>query len=153
MTRTITCDSCEGTYTVSEARSININGPETARYVCPKCHRGTVAAPPQQPIGEEVPGIDHIEYTLEAEESIATCWFTNDARLRFRETANGWIRQEVFDPDSETAHESLVVGRIDVDDGRTACHCLVETLAEYDTYTAAGLRRHRPNIAAVVLDP
>jgi hypothetical protein len=154
MTRTITCDNCGGEYTLSEALDISISGPGTARYVCPKCLRGTDDLPPKQPIGEGLPGIDHIEYTHEEEEeTIATCWFTNDAQLRFRETANGWIRQEAFDPASETAYESLVVGRIDVDAGRTACHCLVEKLAEYDTYTASGLRRHCPTIAAVVLDP
>jgi hypothetical protein len=153
MTRQITCDNCDGEFTPSEALDISINGPGTARYVCPKCLRGTNDLPPQQPIGGELPGIDHIEYTHEDEETIAACWFVNDARLRFRETANGWIRQEVFDPESETAYESLVVGRIDVDDGRTACHCLVEKCAEYETHTSAGLRRHCPSIAAVVLDP
>jgi hypothetical protein len=153
MTRQITCDNCDGEYTLSEALDISISGPETAQYVCPKCLRGTDDLPPKQPIGEGLPGIDHIEYTQENEETIAACGFVNNAQLRFRETANGWIRQEVFDAETETAYESLVVGRIDVDDGRTACHCLIQKLAEYDTYTASGLRRHCPTIAAVVLDP
>jgi hypothetical protein len=153
MTRQIACDNCGGGFTPSEALDINISDPKTARYVCPKCLRGTDAFPPQQPIEGELPGIDHIEYTREKEEVIAACRFTNDAQLRFRETANGWIRQEVVHSDGETDNESLVIGRIDVDDSRTACHCLVETLAEYETYTAAGLRRHCPNIAAIVLGP
>jgi hypothetical protein len=152
MTRTITCDNCDGEFTPAEAHNISIYGPGTARYVCPKCLRGTDDLPPQQPISKELPGIDHIGYTHEEDESIATCWFTNDARLRFRETTNGWVRQEVFHSDSETAHESLVVGRVDVDDEQTACHCLVEKLAECETYTASGLKRHCPNVASV-LDP
>jgi hypothetical protein len=151
MTREITCSNCGGTYTESEAHSINIRGPETARYVCPKCHRGTVAGPPQQPFGRDLPGIDHIEYTHEKEETIATCWFTNDARLRFRETDNDWIREEVVFLDGDL-HESRAIGRLDPDDGRTACHCLVQKLTKYETYTVPALRRNWPHVASVVLD-
>jgi hypothetical protein len=148
----LTCSNCEATYRKSEARSINIFGPDTARYVCPKCHRGTEAAPPQQPIGEVVPGIDHIEHSHEDRETLATCWFTNDARLRFRETEEGWIREEVLFPDGGL-HESRAIGRIDPDDGQTACHCLVKKLAKYETATIPALQRNWPHIAAVVLDP
>jgi hypothetical protein len=168
MTREITCSNCGGTYTESEAHSINIRGPETARYVCPKCHRGTVAGPPQQPFGRDLPGIDHIEYTHEKEETpldtsnepseslrssetIATCWFTNDARLRFRETDDDWIREEVVFPDGDL-HESRAIGRIDPDDGQTACHSLVKKLSKYETYTVPALRRNWPHVASVVLD-
>jgi hypothetical protein len=151
MTRTITCSNCNGTYTEAEADSISIFGPGTARYVCPKCHRGTEAAPPQQPFGRDLPGIDHIEHTREAEQTLATCWFTNDAQLRFRETDDGWIREEVVFPDGDL-HESRAVRRIDPDDGQTACHCLVEKLTKYETYTVPALRRNWPHVAAVVLD-
>jgi hypothetical protein len=151
MTRTITCSNCGGEYTESEAHSINIFDPGTARYVCPKCHRGTEAAPPQQSMGRDLPGIDHIDHIREDREALATCWFTNDARLRFRETNQGWIREEVVFPDGDV-HESRAIGRIDPDDGQTACHCLVKTLTKYETYTISVLRRNWPHVAAVVLD-
>jgi hypothetical protein len=169
MIREITCSNCDGTYLKLEAHSIRINGPETARYVCPKCHRGTVAAPPQQPPGPDLPGIDHIDHIWEADESpldtstepseslrssetLATCWFTNDAQLRFRETDDGWIREEVVFPDGKV-HESRAIGRLDPDDGQTACHCLVRKLAKYETYSVSMLRRNWPHVASVVLDP
>jgi hypothetical protein len=152
MTQEITCSNCDTTYRKSEAKSINIFDPETARYVCPKCHRGTEAAPPQQPIGTDLPGIDHIDHTREAEEALATCWFTNDAQLRFRETDEGWLREEVLFPDGDL-HESRAIGRVDPDDGRTACHCLVKRLTKYETCTLSTLRRNWPHIAAVVLGP
>jgi hypothetical protein len=151
MTREITCSNCETTYRKSKARSIRINGPETARYVCPKCHRGTEAAPPQQRIDRDLPGIDHIDHTRKEGETLATCWFTNDAQLRFRETDEGWLREEVVFSDGDL-HESRAIGRIDPDDGQTACHCLVQRLAKYDTATRSTLRRNWPHIASVVLD-
>jgi hypothetical protein len=151
MIREITCSNCDGTYLKLEAHSIRINGPETARYVCPTCHRGTVAAPPQQPPGPDLPGVDHIDHIREADESLATCWFTNDAQLRFRETADGWIREEVVFPDGKV-HESRAIGRLDPDDGQTACHCLVRKLAKYETYSVSMLRRNWPHVASVVLD-
>ena len=49
-------------------------------------------------------------------------------------------------------HESRAIGRIDPDDGQTACHCLVKKLTKYETYTVPALRRNWPHIAAVVLD-
>jgi hypothetical protein len=148
MTRQITCSNCETTYRKLKARSINIFDPGTARYVCPKCHRGTEAAPPQQPFGRDLPGIDH---TREEAETLATCWFTNDAQLRFRETNEGWLREEVVFPNGDL-HESRAIGRIDPDDGQTACHCLVKKLTKYETATISTLRRNWPHIAAVVLD-
>jgi hypothetical protein len=151
MTRTITCSNCEATYTESEARSIRINGPETARYVCPKCHRGTEAAPPQQRIDRDLPGIDHIDHTRKEGETLATCWFTNEAQLRFRETNDDWIREEVVFSDGDL-HESRAIGRIDPDDGQTACHCLVQRLAKYETATRSTLRRNWSHVASVVLD-
>jgi hypothetical protein len=145
----ITCDNCAGKYTPSEAHSITIYEPGTARYVCPKCLRGTDDLPPQQPVSENLPGIDHIEHTLEDDWTTATCWFTNDARLRFRETSDGWLREEVLRPNGEE-YESRAVGQVDVDDGQTACHCLVETLAEYETYTISELRLNWPHVASVL---
>jgi hypothetical protein len=150
MTERITCSNCDTTYRKSEARSINIFGPGTARYVCPKCHRGTEAVPPQQPIGNCLPGIDHLDHIHEGNETLATCWFTNDAQLRFRETDEGWLREEVVFPDGDL-HESRAVGRLDPDDGQTACHCLVKRLTKYENCTISTLRRNWPHIASVVL--
>jgi hypothetical protein len=153
MTLQITCDHCAATFTPSETSSIAIFGPGEARYACPECRNGTGGLPPQEPITEDLPGIDHLEYAHNKDRTMATCWFTNDAQLRFRETVDGWLREEVFRPDPETMYESIPIGRVDVDDGQTACHCLVEKLAVYENYSTPMLRRNWPHVAAVVLDP
>jgi hypothetical protein len=149
---TLTCSNCSTTYTRTEALTITLLGPGTARYVCPKCHRGTEASPSQHSIGDALPDIDHIEHTHKDGETLATCWFTNDARLQFRETEEGWLREEVLFPDGDL-HESRAIGRLDPDDGQTACHCLVQKLAKYETSTIPILQRNWPHIAAVVLGP
>jgi hypothetical protein len=97
MTEQITCSNCETTYRKSKARSIKINGPETAWYVCPKCHRGTEAAPPQQPIGDELPGIDHIREEREtpldtSNESSQTQAFVGSRKSMLLRTSRSKLR-------------------------------------------------------------
>jgi hypothetical protein len=148
-----TCDHCDTQFTPLESHSIAIFGPGEARYACPECGEGNDGLPPHELIAADLPGIDHLEYTRNKDRTTATCWFTNDAQLRFRETVDGWLREEVFRPDDpETIYESIPIGRVDVDDGQTACYCLVEKLAAYENYSVPMLRRNWPHIAAVVLD-
>jgi hypothetical protein len=154
MTFRITCNHCDMEFTPPEAHSIAIFGPGEARYGCPECGKSTDSLPPQEPVSEDLPGIDHIEYTCEKDRTTASCWFTNDARLRFRETLDGWVREEVFMPDDpDTIYESFTIGQIDRDAGQTACRCLIEKLATYENYSVSMLRRSWPHVAAVVLDP
>jgi hypothetical protein len=97
-----------------------------------------------------LPAITHITQYRAIRETIAACWFENEARLRYHEADDGSVRRVVFGPgDPRSPTETTILS-----DADGAKACLVDALTEYCDYRKegdlAGLKRERPALAIVV---
>ncbi|MDS0476927.1 hypothetical protein [Natrinema sp. 1APR25-10V2] len=104
----------------------------------------------------DLPAIARISYDCAEGAAIATCWFSNGAKLRYRETGDGRLLEETFHPrDPQTVWEAVEISHGEARPGQTACECLVEALAEYDWYvrtTAETKLQHDwPHLAEVLI--
>lgn len=97
-----------------------------------------------------LPPIDHVTQYHTIRETIAACWFENEARLRYHEPEDGSVKRVVFGPgDPLTPTETTTLP-----DAKSAKECLVDALTEYCDYRQDGdldgLSEERPELMRII---
>lgn len=150
--RQVQCSHCDRGFDPQQAHRIRVHE-STAEYTCPWCKRTVSADPPLETI-ERPPAIVNRSCTTDEQESTAArparLFFEGGAWLQFRETEDGWIREEMFDADGEMI-ESFIP-ELDREEYDSPVGYLQQVADRYPTYTKTGLRVQRPHIATVLLD-
>ncbi|UPM41790.1 hypothetical protein [Halocatena salina] len=147
--RRVQCPHCDRGFDPQQAYRITVHE-STADYTCPWCQQ-TVSADPPLGMIERPPGIVSKSCTTDdAGLLTARLFFEGGAWLQFRETDDGWVREEMFTPEGKE-YESFAT-EFDREKCEHPTDYLHEEANRYVTYTKAGLRIQRPHIAAVLLD-
>ncbi|RRJ33143.1 hypothetical protein [Halocatena pleomorpha] len=144
----VQCHHCDRGFDPQQAYRIIVHE-SMADYTCPWCQQ-TVSADPPLGVIERPPSIVNTSCTIDDDGlHTARLFFEGGAWLQFRETDNGWVREEMFTPTGEE-YESFAT-EFDREDCDPPVDYLNEEANRYTTYTKAGLRIQRPHIAAVLL--
>lgn len=141
------CEHCDREYPPEDARSILIRGPGDVLWGCPRCGRTTQGAAPGESI--QPPVIEDLDVTVDEQGyTTAAIVFPNDARLQYRETEDGHVREEVLSFIGEELDSFSIGLQAEVNTYRA----YAKAVKRYTELTEAGLRREMPHVAAAVLD-
>lgn len=141
------CEHCDRRFGPKQALRIRVRGPHSAGFSCPRCKRLVWGTTPDD-INRPPPIVGNAR-KIDDELVTARAFFRGGAYLQFRETPKGWVREEMFNEDSDEI-ESFPV-ELDRDNCDPPMEYLDRELKRYPTYTITGLRLERPHIAAVLI--
>lgn len=141
------CEHCGTGFPPEEARSILIRGPKDVHWGCPRCGRTSQGTAPGEPT--RPPVIEDLDVTVDEKGyTTAAIVFPNNARLQYRETDDGHVREEVLSYTGEEL-DSFSIG---LQEDVNTCRAYAKTVKRYTELTVSGLRRELPHLAAAILD-
>lgn len=145
------CPNCERGFDASMARQIAIVSDTEAELMCSWCrHTATYDAPDAEKI-ERPPGIvDHAIVTTDHDLTTARLFFEGGAWLQYREDADDWVYEEMFNADGEQIESFKPEFEVENCDPATAYLHRMKT--RYERLTVRGLQRQFPHIYAVLID-
>lgn len=138
------CSHCEAEFVPENAHSVLIRGPGYVIWGCPNCGRTSRGIAPEEVA--RPPVIADLNVTADAD-GLITCEivFPNEARLQYRETEDGHVREKVLSSIGEEL-ESIDLREVNTFDA------FAKAVKRYTEFIESGVRREMPHLAAAILD-
>lgn len=149
------CESCPRDFEAKMAHKIEVHNEKEADIMCPWCKTTASYHPPDEI--NRPPAIVDSSTKTEDGCTVARMFFEGGSWLQYRETAEGRVREEMFNEDgkqiesfnAEIEHEDF--GPIsELYDPPEAY--LRSAVKQYEEYTVRGIRIQKPHIYAVLIN-
>lgn len=140
------CPHCGRVFAPKDAHGIFIRGPGEIVWSCPHCKRISKGVAPEENI--RLPVIADLDVTAKKGLTTAAIVFPNGARLQYRETSDGHVREEVYSS-IDVELNSFSIG---LQDEVNTFAAFATVIKRYCELTEPSLRREMPHVAAAVLD-